>query len=523
VTKVLNGWIDPLLGPTLGTNSASKIVSATNEAFWHLQLGAGNIAYPVVNMLGTIQTVLPELAFVMSAVPERAAAYYTTQLVKGNGRGRSVMSVLDPLKLMGKGMKQVMKPSAEFQAMLSRAVNDGTVDPKWIEDMVGQNSRQVGRFKEVLAGKEGFGNYVRAVSEFLPGVSERASRGYTFAVGYETGKNILGLTDDSLFKFAKQFTDRTMYRYAMADRPAVLTNPVGRLLGSMKNWMFHYLSNTLVYSDEALRGNIAPLAWQMATTGLIGGASAVPFLPSIANGFLSQTEDKDLLNWSYKALGEQGGDALYFGLPAVMGLSLSSATASPIRDANMLFSMAQWSRLQAMAGGIGDSIDYWRATGQHPGQDPRVIGQFTRAFAPKTLYRYAQVYDSPGVKSLSTGYPIVDQLNPWNKALFVAGFQPTDIERGYSTFEELLGDEEKEKKLVTALGVAMRTAMDQGDDAGVDSVFQRAQVSGLDVSRVMRSATARGKASDEDLLERNFTDQQRGAYERVMQTWEGEN
>jgi hypothetical protein len=117
----------------------------------------------------------------------------------------------------------------------------------------------------------------------------------------------------------------------------------------------------------------------------------------------------------------------------------------------------------------------------------------------------------------------VDQLNPWNKALFVAGFQPTDIERGYSTFEELLGDEEKEKKLVTALGVAMRTAMDQGDDAGVDSVFQRAQVSGLDVSRVMRSATARGKASDEDLLERNFTDQQRGAYERVMQTWEGEN
>jgi uncharacterized protein Smg (DUF494 family) len=56
----------------------------------------------------------------------------------------------------------------------------------------------------------------------------------------------------------------------------------------------------------------------------------------------------------------------------------------------------------------------------------------------------------------------VDQLNPWNKALFVAGFQPTDIERGYSTFEELLGDEEKEKKDEESLSDSLQSVMAMG-------------------------------------------------------------
>lgn len=519
MTKILNGWVDPLLGPVLGTNSASKVVSATNEAFWHLQLGAGNVAYPVVNLIGTLQTVVPEIAYVMGAAPERAAAYYGTQIFKGARGGRGIMSVLDPLKVMGKGMKLVMKPTEEFRAYLSRAVNDGTVDPKWIEDMVGQNSRQVLKFKEVLSGKQPFGNYVRAVSEFLPGISERMSRGFSFAVGYDVGKNVLGAEGEALFQFAKTFTDRTMYRYSMADRPAVLTNPIGRVLGSMKNWMFHYMSNMLVYSDEAMRGNVAPLAWQMATTGLLGGAAAVPFVPGIANGFLAQTEHKNLLSTVYDMFGEKGGDAVYFGLPAVMGVSLSSATASPIRDANMLFSMAQWSRLQAMGGAVGEAFDYYRATGEHPGRDPKVAGLLARALAPKTLYRYAQVYDSPGIRSLSTGYPIIDQVNPWNKVLFTMGFEPNDVARGYATFEELQKDKDREKRYTTSLGLAMRGAMDKGDDDEVDYIFRRAQVAGVDTGTVMRSAVSRANSEDESLLERNFSDQQRSAYDSVMQTW----
>jgi len=519
MTKILNGWADPLLGPVLGTNSASRIVSATNEAFWHLQLGAGNIAYPVVNLIGTLQTVVPEIAFVMGAAPERAAGYYGTQIFKGARAGRGLMSVLDPIKVMAKGMRLVVKPTEEFRSYLSRAVNDGTVDPKWIEDMVGQNSRQVLKFKEVLSGKQPFGNYVRAVSEFLPGISERMSRGFSFAVGYDVGKNVLGAEGEALFQFAKTFTDRTMYRYSMADRPAVLTNPIGRLFGSMKNWTFHYLSNMLVYSDEAMRGNVAPLAWQMATTGLLGGVSAIPFIPGIANGFAAQTEQGNLLNAVYGMFGEKGGDAVYFGLPAVMGVSLSSATASPVRDANMLFSMAQWSRLQAMGGAVGEAFDYYRATGEHPGRDPKVAGLLARALAPKTLYRYAQVYDSPGIKSLSTGNTIIDQVNPWNKVLFTLGFTPNDIERGYATFEQLQADKDREKRMTKALGSAMREAMDQGNDEEVDHIFRAAQVNGVDVSTVMRSAASRGTAEDQSLLERNFSDQQRSAYDSVMQTW----
>lgn len=517
ITRKINQLVDPVLGPMLGTGSAGKIVDAVNKGLWQLQFGFGNIAYPTLNLVGTLQTMIPELAFVMGGAPEGKMGFYTPQLMKGaDGQSKGIMSVLDPLKMMARGMKQMANPEAGLMKAYAKAADEGVIDPKFIEDYAGQNSKTVGRLKDVLTGKENFGKWILAVGEVMPAASERLARSYAFTTGWDVGKHVLGLEADAAYVFAKEFVDRSMYRYATADRAAILTNPVGKLFGSMKNWVSHYLSNMMLYSGEAVRGNYAPLAWQMATTGLIGGASAIPLVPTLGNWFAEQMGEGNLMDWTYGAMNQKAGDALYFGLPAIMGTSMSSATASPIRDANMLFSFAQMDRAKAMGKAIGTAVDSWKLTGEHPARNEEVAGGLARALAPKTLYRYMQVYDNPGIKSLTTGYPVLDETSVWNKVMFASGFTPNEIERGYATFEGMLKDKEARTKALHIYGTSLAQAMTDGDSEGIDRTLRRAMIEGLDVSSVMKSAQSRMDKASKGMLERNFTDAQRLAYGNVL-------
>lgn len=516
VTRKINEWVDPILGPMLGKGSAGKIVNAMNAGLFNLQFGFGNMAYGAMNLVGTLQTIIPEVAFVLNGAPERVAGYYTPQLLKSAAGKPVLMSALDPLKVYGQAIRTLAAPDDGFRKIFARAADEGVIDPKFLEDYGGQNSRLVGNLKEAMKGPNGFARWVGAVSEFVPAASERLSRAMATASSYRVGKDILGLDGEELYLFIKQFNDRTMYRYATADRSQVLTNPIGRAFGSMKNWINHYLSNMLVYSGEATRGNIAPLAWQMATTGALGGAAALPFGPAIGNWFADQAGEKNLMTWMYDSMDPQMADALYLGLPAVMGTSMSSATASPVRDANMLFNLAHASRFDAASKAIGAALDTGLATGQHPGRDEQVTGSLARAFAPKTAFRYMQVYDNPGLKSLTTGYPIVDELGPWNKVLYTLGFQPNDIEKSYEAFESMLKEKKSMEAEVRRYGEALADAVRDQDSAAAENVLSRAMVAGVDISKVTRSMQARLDKDSGGMIERNFSEAQQQAYKSVI-------
>jgi len=516
ITQLINRAVDPVLSPILGQGAAGKIVDATNAAFWHLQLGFANFAHPVTNLLGVFQTVLPELAFVMHGAPESKAAYYSYQLFRGQ-KAVGIMSALDPLKLMAKGTATLFGKDPQFLKFYGKATSEGVIDPKFLEEFAGQRSAQIMRMRDALRDKgKGLPEFIASLSAWMPSASERLARSVAFSTAYATGRDLLGLTDDALYLFAKRFTERTMYNYAMADRSMVLTSPVGRLFGSMKNWVTHYISNMMLYAGEATRGNMAPLAWQMATTGVIGGIAAVPLLPTIANGYAEAVHEKNLLEALYAGVGQRGGDALYMGLPATLGVSFSSATSNPIRDANMLFSFAIWERAKALGRSVGTGFDHWQATGEHPGSSELARGALARAFAPKILYRGLQVYDNPGLESLTTGYPIIDEeVNPWNKALFVAGFQPTEIERGFVEFEALIKDRSEQQRRVARYGTALAQALKEGEAQEVENILGRALVDGLDIDKVLRSANARIDKDSKGMLERNFSAAQRQAYASI--------
>jgi hypothetical protein len=511
-TKMQDQVVDTILTPVLGSGSASKIIANTNKVMWHLELGAMRLAYPVINMLTFAQTVVPEIAFVQNASAEVLGKYYTTLGLRGSSSGR-LGGVLDPIKLWTAGTKQMHAADPAFTKLVEKGINEGVLDPRFIEEAVGQNSVRARNWKDALKSAEGFGSWTVEVSEFLPAWSEKWSRLNAFATGHAVAKDLMGITDpDLLYQFSKQFTDRTMFRYGMESRPRIFTTPAGSLLGLFKNWMFHYMGMMADYAGEGvLRNNWSPLMWQTAGTFAVGGMAASP-IGAIANTFSEATTGKSALTNTYDmlhGLPDQVSDGLMYGLPAALtGLSLSGSVsapgANPARDATQMFDLVHRQRAVALSKAFSGAWDHWNATGESPIEDANTRDQFARALAPKVIYRGLQTAQEGAIKSLSTSYPILKNVGPFDKLLFTLGFNPVEIEKAYALSDELWEDQDAMRKRVSSYGEAMFSAYQDNDMATVDNIVRRATIEGVDISSIERSAMSRLSKSEEDVLTRQF-------------------
>src|SRR5205807_391878 len=140
-SKWQNNVADKMLAPAIGTNSASKIVSATNTAMFDLTLGAGKLSFPVLNAMNFIQTVVPESAFILGkAVPADLAPKYSHFAAGGTKGPIGGIGVLDHLKLMGSSFKEMVNPSKELTSAIEQAVNDRVLQPRVVEDYVGASA-----------------------------------------------------------------------------------------------------------------------------------------------------------------------------------------------------------------------------------------------------------------------------------------------------------------------------------------------------------------------------------------------
>lgn len=512
MTKLQEQVVDSVLSPVMGKNTASQVISATNKLMWHLELGGLRIAYPVMNMLTFAQTVMPEVAFVRSAPEDVLAKYYTTYGIHGTKAGHGA-GVLDPIKMWWAGTRNMHSKDPRFLKSVERGINEGILDPRFIEESVGANSATVKNWKEALKTPSGFGGWLAQLSEFLPAQSEKWSRLNAFSTAHVMGRDILGITDDELlYKFSKDFTDRTMFRYGMESRPRVFTTPAGSALGLFKNWMMHYVGMMADYAGEGtLRNNWSPLLWQTAGTFAIGGLAASPVYAA-ANVFSEAMTGKSALVNTYDAMSglpDQASDAVMFGLPAGMfGISLSGSAsapgANPARDVTQMFSLVQLQRAGALAKTFQGGFDHWLATGESPMEDANTRDQFFRALAPKTIYRGLQTAQDGAIKSLTTSYPILKGVGPIDQFLFTLGFNPTEIEKAYAVSEELWADQTKMKAAVASYGEALFNAYSENDMATVDNIVRRATIEGVDVSSIERSALARSAKAEKDVVTRSF-------------------
>lgn len=518
-SKMQNQVVDKIMDAVLpmGKNSATKIVSLSNSYMVNFQLGMGNIMFPVLNAFTFLQTVVPEVAFVMKAMPESLARSYTFLPVYGVNRTGG-MGMFDMLKFMKNTFHEMKKPSSEeFREHLKRAIIEGSVDPRFAEEYVGEAAAKIKQAPWTKAGKEaetGWLEWMRAISEFPIGATERFARGHAFTTGHLLGRHI-GLADEQLYRFAKDFTNNTMFGYSTSDRARLLTGPMGSLFGLFKNWQMHYFGNMVNYMGEGFqRNNWAPLMWQIAGTMTTAGAGGLP-LYGVADTMSRWMSDKSLMLHLYESMDFNDRDntaledGIFYGLPGFLGVSLQGSASAPLaeatRDFSMFFSVAMFERAKYLQGAAGDAIDHWITTGQHPFHDPAVVQKFSRALGPKSLYRSLQVIEDDALRSLQTGYPVISGLSLSQRAAYAAGFTPTDIERAYRVNEELWQDMNSRRDATTRFGEQLYQASRAGDGELMNRILMRATVEGLDVSSVIRSWKARAqKEASENVFDRTF-------------------
>ena len=525
IGQFINNATDKLLKPALGRNSATKISGALNELVYHLQLGLGNMAFPALNAITFVQTVIPEAAFVMNAADNRVMReYYDVFLAGGSDmRPRGNVGTLSPMKVMAKSVNLMANGQKDklYMEMLDRAHRQGVIDPQLLNEFIGHTSEMKTTIGDVMKGEEPFTNFLRSMSGWLPNKSERFARGQAFSTGYLIGKDILGLQDETLYQFSRKFTERTMFNYATQDRATLMTGPLGRTFGLFKNWQTHYIFSMLQYAEEGIKyGNWSPLLWQMGGTAAVGGVGALP-LYGVADSFSKMATDQSAMANLYSMFGgtdpdATGGnfsDAVFMGLPAFLGVSLQGQATAPLndpaRDAAMLMSFPQWDRMRRLGQAVGGAIDTWATTGQHPITDPAIRDQFIAALAPKSLARSMQITSDNALRSLNTGNVILKDMSIAERYMWSVGLTPRRVGLAYEASDELWKDQNKRKSMTTNYGRAWAEAQLAQDWKKLEQLQQEVMVLGLDISTVTKSAASFREKKSTEVIERQFSPEAR--------------
>ena len=392
-------------------------------------------------------------------------------------------------------MSEMRKPDEVLRHHFQKAGQEGVWDPRMVEEFVGKNAGQILNFKSVLKGDQGYVEWMKNVSEFLPGMSEKFARGNAFAVGHIVGRDFMRLQEDALYTFAKEFTQNTMYLYGASDRARLITGPVGSLFGMFKNWQMHYMSQMLEYTGEGfLRGNWKPLLWQTGGTAAIGGAAGTPVW-GIADAMSEWMTDKSAMEHLFEAWPAAGedftgvSDTVYLGLPALLGVSLQTSAASPgadpARDAGMLMSFVHWDRMKATGKAIGSAVEQFGATGNLPLDSDHVRQQFVRAFAPKTVLSWGAGHSGCNPAEPRYRLSTVQRSEGLGAAgVYVSRSTLAGFDLGYALQEKLWADQEARRTAVSAAGEAMAEAQEAGAWHEVHSIMERAMLQGLPMDSV---------------------------------------
>jgi hypothetical protein len=261
------------------------------------------------------------------------------------------------------------------------------------------------------------------------------------------------------------------------------------------------------------------LFWQTAATGLFAGTVGSPFIMPVANGVSKFLTNKSAMQNLYDMVGpdnERVADGVMYGLPGMLGISLTnqvgSPGADPARDLGQIASFAILDRMKSLSAGTKDAISNWMTTGQNPWQNQDTRNELVRALAPKTLYRAMAVAQDHAVHSMSTGFPITHDLGLGGALLYTAGLNPVELEKTYDVYNDIRDDQQKRKDQTTALGKAMAQALDAGDGAEANRILARTMAIGLDTSSVMRSATALQTRKQDTQLDETAKPQDRQDY-----------
>jgi hypothetical protein len=403
----------------------------------------------------------------------------------------------------------LLRPDQGTRNALARAFDEHVVGRDFVETVHGGMA-------SIAKGEGGIYRNFQRWSEAPIVATEEASRSYSFLLGRRVAKDFYGLEEDAAFEFARQFVQTTMYGYGAADRPRVLTGALGAGWGLFKNWTMNYTGNLVKYSAEATRGHFNPLMWAGATTGAIGGLSAMP-LAGMADGFAEWAGDKSINDFIYETLGNGPGDEskpvvadfLAHGFPSLLGFTLRSRASAPsahlMTDITMFSNIAMLDRTIALGELMGtfvEDVSDFRV----PLQDPKFRRELLRTFAPRTLQRAVTGFAQDGVQSLKTGNNLMPALNIREGVFNSFGLTPTRVANTFEVQQQAWTNAKQKKDTTQLLGRRMADATMNRDWEEVRRIQTEALLEGVFIDSVNRSAMSRIRNQQEPFLTRQFKD-----------------
>ncbi len=503
--KLQNKAVGKLLGGLVGHNAADKIVRGYNQAEYHLQLLAGNLGHVALNALTFTQTMLPKLALIRGAPPARIQEFFGFMPEFDTAaKPRGLISFLEPVKIAAAGFKAMAKPTPEQRDLFARASREAVIAPKFLEEWIGQKSLWGRSVVDMGGSKFPVLEYLKRLSEFPAAKMEELSRGHAFMTGLQLA-NIMGVTErEGAYQFAKQFTFRTMYQYAAADRPRVFAGPVGSLYGLFKNWSFHYMNDLAGYSSEAfMRNNWTPLMWALGGNAAMAGVGGLPFFGAAAGFYKMATGGRTPLDDLYQNIEEGLANPIYFGLPSLMGISVQANASGPFSNPSRDLAYLANFPLLDRARKAGQFLSYTASQfglGANPFDYDRTWDFANYAFAPRMLYKAMSQVEDGALKAISNGAPIITGITYPEQIMNSLGLTPVKIAKAYELSEQMWSDRAAVKANVSSLGEAYAQAHLAQDQARMAFVVSRAVETGLDLSSVMKSAAVRLNAMQKPIL-----------------------
>jgi len=485
--KIVDQYADKALTPILGANGATKVARAVNRTMYNLTFPLTDLAFPILNALTGLQTAVPEISFILGKMRHDPAAlskwYMSAPLMSRDGKVIDGVSYLDPLKFWKNGWTKMLSPEADgvYKEAVLRAINDGVVDPRFFEDFAGKKAQTIGEAFKPRAGTE-FAESLIALNEYLPTQTEKLARLQAFTTAWELGRDVLKMEPDGLYMFAREFTNRTMYLYGMADRPALFGGAFGGTFGLFKTWMMNFVSGMMTYSKDAvLHGNFGPLLWMMANTSALAGVTATPIY-NIIDGISSLTTDKTAAEnmrraFGYDETGQSLVDAVFYGLPSILGVTFNSRSTLPGtdvgRDIGQLFNFAAAGRMASLAQAAGTGIDHYMTTGELPTNDPAFRRQLIAATMPRSFVRASNIVDG-NLISNRTGNTIIPDVGAPAAISSFLGFTPVSWQRAYELSDILYKRNESMRQQVESMGEALAIAVEERDTETYNKVSKDA-------------------------------------------------
>jgi hypothetical protein len=512
ITRTLNNVLTPFLGAQMGSKAATKIAAATNKTLYAWQLAFVNPTFALLNALSPIQTVLPQLAFVMRAPSMEAnKLLHYTPLMNAAGKPIGGGAFLDPVKILWESVRQLRHADEELQHIHVKLRNDNTLHPMLFEEHVGAGASNPQTLKESFKAG-GWAQFLIDGSTVMAKKSEEFARIVSANSGYLVGKHQLGLEGDQLYHFVRRFTESTNYLYGQSDRARLITGPVGSMFGLFKNWQMHFMGMMINYAGLAIKHNtFAPLLWQMGTAATLGGIGATP-LRHVADGLANwYDETPDSYLWMQENWGKLAADTTFFGPMGGLGISLQASSSIPGTDVRnemqSFFNSVVLERAKQLGGAVGEAWTYHGATGQNPLTDPNVRDKFLAAASPRAVSRAASVVEGNYVKSMGTGYPQVQDVSFAGRLAHGMGLNAVEIERHQVAARRMFKDQEERKRDTTYHGKAYATALLAEDYDTMDQIIISATARNLDLESVMRSADNYQGREEGDLLSRYKSEQ----------------